>query len=123
MDGYTEVGGGFPVTVGRSVNVASEGRVGLTGRVTLSQPATLRLRGEYIHRFDRLDGGVGFTLNGVGFGGVAGLRAVDRDHARLGADLDYRIGSAGVLSLSANQMIGNSEGNPVSVSAGLHFKF
>ena len=59
----------------------------------------------------------------LGFGGIAGLRAVDRDHARLGADLDYRIGSAGVVSLSANQMLGNADGNPFSVSAGLHFKF
>jgi hypothetical protein len=72
VDGYTETGGGFPVTVGRSVDEASEGRLGLTGRFTLAEPTTLRLRGEYIHRFDRFDGGPAFQIIGTGMGGVTG---------------------------------------------------
>ena len=123
VDGYTETGGGFPVTVGRSVDEASEGRLGLTGRFTLAEQTTLRLRGEYIHRFDRFDGGPAFQIIGTGMGGTGGIYAVDRDHARLGADIDQRIGRNGVLSLSAHKTVGNAGGNPFSVSASLHFGF
>lgn len=123
VDGYTETGGGFPVTVSRSVDEASEGRLGLTGRFVLAEPTTLRLRGEYIHRFDRFDAGPSFQIIGTGMGGAGGLYAVDRDHARLGADIDQRIGRNGVLSLSAHKAVGNAGGNPFSVSASLHFGF
>lgn len=123
VDGYTETGGGFPVTVGRSNDEASEGRLGLTGRFALAEPTTLRLRGEYIHRFDRFDAGPAFQIIGTGMGGAGGLYAVDRDHARLGADIDQRIGRSAVLSLSAHKAVGNAGGNPFSVSASFHFGF
>lgn len=56
-------------------------------------------------------------------GGTGGIYAVDRDHARLGADIDQRIGRNGVLSLSAHKTVGNAGGNPFSASASLHFGF
>ena len=54
---------------------------------------------------------------------ILGLLLGPLAHARLGADIDQRIGRNGVLSLSAHKAVGNAGGNPFSVSASLHFGF
>lgn len=122
-DGYIEMGAGFPAVVKPVRDKASEGRIGLASAFDLSDAAALRLSGEWIHRFDRTDAGIAFTITNAGFASGTGAYIVDRDQGRLGADLDFRIGKGALIRLSGHQTLGAQGANDTAGSVGVIFGF
>lgn len=123
IDAYSETGGAFPIAMNRSTDTSSEGRLGIVNRIALGTGTgtSLRLSGEYIHRFDPNDGGTSFQIIGTGLAAGTASYRVDRDNGRVGAELDQAIGRNGLFSIAAHRTVGNALGNPFSLSATLRF--
>ncbi|MEW5788635.1 MAG: autotransporter domain-containing protein [Pseudomonadota bacterium] len=118
VDGYTETGGGFPVTYGEQQHTARELRLGLSGKTRLNDAAELRLTAEAVHRFDGRGGAVTGSLAGGPAFNLAGT-SIKQNWARLGGEIDWRLGATRLLSASLNL---SSEGEDASVSGSLSYK-
>lgn len=114
VDAYTEEGGGFPVTIDAYKQTTKEGRLGTAVKVALGAKTDLRVRGEWVHRFD----GDGPGATGEILGDLASFstpgQVVSRNWARFGADLDQKIATNAVLSMSVHAAAGQSEDASVS---------
>lgn len=123
VDAYTEQGGGFPVAVDGYKQTTKEGRLGTAVKVALGARTDLRVSGEWVHRFDGDGPAVtGAILGDLGTFSTPG-QSVSRNWARFGADLDQRIASNAVLSMSVHAAAGQSEDTSVSGSVSLKLGF
>lgn len=114
MDGYTETGGGFPVTFNDYTRTDRELRLGLVGKTAVSQATRLRLSLEWIHPLDS-DG----TLSGVISGGAGafalGAASGGDDQARLGVEVDHALGKDSLLNASLHASSGSDAAYVASV--------
>lgn len=107
VDGYTETGGGFPVTVARSSQHANETRLGTTLGLPLAEKVKLGVSGEWVHRFDKgITAVAGTIVGGPAFAFAGG--ALPQDWGRGGLDLDVQTSASSVLSFSAHATVGQA---------------
>lgn len=101
---YQETDGTAPAYFDAQRHAAGESRATLTGAYAFSADTALHGRLEWAHRYDRQTAAVSGSVNALGIVlpfSYAG-NPVPRDWARVGLDLDQRIGARGVLTLSGN---------------------
>jgi hypothetical protein len=123
VDAYTEEGGDFPVAINAYKQTTEEGRLGAAVKVSLGTKTDLRASGEWVHRFD--GGGPGATgeiLGDLGSFSTPG-QVVARNWARFGADLDQKIATNAVLSMSVYAAAAQPEYASVSSSVSLKIGF
>lgn len=118
VDAYTETGGGFPVAFNEQEHTAREMRLGVSGKTSLSASADLRLTAEAVHRFDGRGSTVaGSIVAGPGFSLAGG--DIKQNWARVGGEIDWRLGATRLVSASFNV---SSEGEDASVSGSVSYK-
>lgn len=122
MDGFTETGGGFPLTMGDTRSDFDELRLGGRAGIPLTGKARLQLSGEWVHRFKTGPAALSGSIIGVGAFAVA-APAPRRDWGRAGTDLDLNIGKSALLSLSAHAMVGQGEDARLGGSISFRFAF
>ncbi|WP_288115343.1 autotransporter domain-containing protein [Novosphingobium sp.] len=122
MDGYTETGGGFPLTLGKTGARLDETRLGAAAAFRLGKMTRLRAAGEWVHRFGEARPALAGTIIGVGaFATVA--PGQQRDWGRLGLDLDFALGRGVLLNLSGHVMAGQGEDARAGGSVSLRIAF
>jgi len=90
-DGYTESGGGFPVSYDAQGHTAHEVRYGLAAaRTFMSNKALLRLRAEGVHRFDQSGSGTSGQVVGLFNFNLPGQQ-IQQDWVQLGVDFTYAL--------------------------------
>ncbi|MFN3459155.1 MAG: autotransporter domain-containing protein, partial [Novosphingobium sp.] len=122
MDGYTETGGGFPLTLGKTGARLDETRLGAAAAFRLGEKTRLRAAGEWVHRFGEARPALAGTIIGIGaFATVA--PGQERDWGRLGLDLDFTLGRGVLLNLSGHAMAGQGEDARAGGSVSLRLAF
>ena len=123
VDAYTETGGGFPAAFDASTSHSNGSRIGVAGKTALSPATDLKLSLEAVHSFE--SNGSGVSGQAVGLPSLSFSlpgRALKQDWVRAIVDLDHRLSSTSVVTLSAN---GASTGGDASwgVSVGYRAAF
>lgn len=120
LGGYTETGGAFPASFNAQTNTTREVRLGLTAVSEISEQMTLSTTLEGVHRSGdspsasgNVPGLFNFGLGGGGFGNA---------WVRAGAELDFRLSDAAVVSASFNLATAGRDAS-VSGSLGLRGHF
>lgn len=95
VDGYTEVGGGFPAQFDVRKERATEARIGVDTAIAVTATTKLLGRLEAVHRFDRNSAATSGTVLGL-FGFNLPGHPVKRDWLRAGIGFDTRLGTGTV---------------------------
>jgi probable HAF family extracellular repeat protein len=121
VDGYREIGGSAPANFQDQNHTAKELRIGLTGKYLLSEQVTLLGHAEIAHRFDDKVATIQGNINalGVGIGFRQDGNQVQKNWARLGAEIDYRVNPANLISMSSFVA---SAGQDADLTAALSWK-
>lgn len=122
MDGFTETGGGFPVTMNRAVSDYDESRLGGRATVPLADSVKLILSGEWAHRFKSGQPAIGGSIIGIGGFALNAPRSA-QDWGRAGMDVDVGLGGSAMISLSGHAMVGDGEDARLGGSISLRFGF
>ncbi|MDO9600052.1 MAG: autotransporter domain-containing protein [Azoarcus sp.] len=119
VDGYTESGGAFPATFDAQKHNAEELRVGVSADWSLTPETGVRGTLEAVHRLDNR----GPALSGSEASGLLSFRepgaSIRKNWQRVGFDVDHRIKSNMVVSVSAHAA---TSGEDPSFSAALSLR-
>lgn len=122
VDGYTETGGGFPAIYKASIMRTNDLRIAAAAKTALSPATDLKLTLEAAHRLEDSTSGVDVQVIGLGgFSHLAGQR-VKQDWLRAIVDVDHRISTTSVVTLSANAASSGSDASWV-LSVGYRASF
>lgn len=122
LDGYTETGGAFPTIFNSSSTDSDEMRLGGVAAAPLTEKVTLRLSGEWVHRFDNAPAIISGTIIGIADFATA-TPTPNGDWGRAGADVDLKLSEKALLSLSGHTMLGQGEDARLSGSVSFRLAF
>ena len=122
VDAYTETGGGFPAAIDKYSDTSSEVRIGTTAAKAITTSTTVRVGGEWVHRFDSRRSAVTGQIIGVGALNVAG-HEVAQDWGRVSLDVDQKLTESALVSLSVSHTVGRAEDASLTTSLSLRMGF